>query len=887
MLSEATASTAYPHGAAAPARHDILPDQKWLDLIEGRSFPLNLADEFAALAALHPQAPMSIATRHAKSAAHHEYKSLTFRRCQQLAEQYARGMHEYGIRRGDTAVILIKPMLDVVPIFLALWRVGAVPVVVDPGAPKAQKLASIAEIGPRVMIGIPSAQTLRLLYPKIFRSIERSVTVGNAWFLGSHTLKSFRQQHRKDTLVSSSPTISPTMADDPMAIVFTSGSTGAPKGVVYTQGNGAAIIQSIKDALDIGPGDRCLACHPAFALYFVGAGATVVTPDLDPRFPRDADPACLLAVIRDQKPTVAFMQIPVIHNLWTYCAARGEKIPHLKKILTTGASVPMDLVQGIQQALAEPGADLHVMYGATEALCVSYATGHDILARAAMTRTGKGTYVGQPSPAVSVKIIGITDQPIEQWSADLVLRPGEIGEVCVFGPVVTPEYRGRPEATKKAKIQDATGIWHRMGDAAYIDGDGALWYCGRIADRVETEHGDLYADLVEPIFNSHPAVLRSALVGLPLADSSRKSPLLLVEPSSADSSLDPAHQQTILADLKALAAQHPLTRAIEDIQIHREPFPVDVRHGAKIRRDLLTSQATQLMRGGKDKLPAEQVVLFKGYRVVYYEKGQGEPLLFLHNAGNDHHIWEHQLAYFSKTCRVVAPDSLGYGKSDHPNLAYSLPLYTEMVATLVDTLALAPVTIVATCTGAAMALNYTLQHPDKVKRLILFHVATEQVVQGGGLERTTRMVSGHPVVTRAMSLLLESLAAAGLPFKGYVRGQYGGQFEEDPDFITHLHGLYGKNGQATSLLNLFSNWKSFAPLDQLTYPATFPPLHVLWGDSNKVLLLERGQDLCERLRPQSFDVIAGGGHLVMRERPEMINQRIEELAQLGQKQQET
>lgn len=850
-------------------------DETWLNLMAGETFPLNLADEFASLADLHLDASISIVARHGKRGGQHTYESLSFRRCQELAEQYARGMQKHGIQRGDTAVILMKPVLDFVPIFLALWKVGAIPLVVDPGAPKEQKLKSIKEMGPKVMVAIPLAHVLRLLYPKTFHSITHALTVGNWGVPGAPAFHSFLREPKDGRFQSV-----PTTTSDTMAIVFTTGSTGPPKGVVYTQGNGAAIIRVMKEALGIGSEEVCLACHPAFALYFVGAGATVVTPDMDPRYPRAADPACLLAVIRDQKPTTAFMQIPVIRNLWNYCASRGEKIPYLRKILTTGASVSIDLVEGIHQVLAEPEADLHIMYGATEALCISYATGRDMLAMAPQMRDGKGTYLGRPSPWVTVNIIGITNQPIQRWSPDLVLPRGRIGEICVFGPVVTPEYKDQPEATSKAKIRAATGLWHRMGDAGYIDEDGGLWYCGRITDRVETADGYLYSDLVEPIFNRHPGVSRSALVGIPIADSSKRHPVILVEPKSADSALDPAQQHKLAEELRSLAAHHANTRDIEDVLIYGEAFPVDVRHGAKIRRDLLTRYAVERRSRNGDKMPAQKSLLFKGYRIAYYEKGQGEPILFLHNAGNDHHIWEHQLEYFSRKCRVVGADSLGYGRSDSPKIAYSLPLYTEMVATVVDSLALAPVTIVATCTGAAMALNYTLQNPQKVKRLILFHIATEKTVLGGNLERTTRMVSGRPVVARLVTPFVEAMMRRGLLHKAIIQGQYGRDFQEDPGFIAHLHRLYSRKGEGTCLMNLFSNWKSFAPLDEVKYPSDFPPLHVFWGDANKVIPLARGRELCETLRPHAFEILEGGGHLVMRERPVVINQKIEALMQL-------
>lgn len=848
-------------------------DERWLRLLAGENFPLNLAREFAAIAAPRPADPVGIVARHKRIA--HCYESLTFGRCQELAEQYARGMQKSGIRQGDLALILMKPMLDFVPVFLALWHAGAIPLVVDPGADKKQKLKSIEDIGPNVLVGIPIAHALRILYHKAFRSITRSITIGGFSPVGGPTLNSFLRAPKEGPFVSA-----PSMTDDTMAIVFTTGSTGPPKGVIYTQANGAAIIQIMQESLGIGPNERCLACHPAFAIYFVGSGATVITPDMDPRYPREADPACLLDIIRDQHPTVAFMQIPVVRNLWKYCASRGEKIPYLRKILTTGASVPIELVEGVQQVMAEPEGDLHIMYGATEALCVSYATGRELLARASQMRDGQGIYLGRPAPGITVKVIGIGSQPIERWSPDLVLPPRQIGEVCVFGPVVTPAYQGKPEATRKAKIPDATGLWHRMGDAGYLDEDGGIWYCGRIADRLETAAGYFYSDLVESIFNRHPKVNRSALVGVPVAGSSFKRPTVLIEPVRQNGSRDPVNKPELIADLKLLAARHRNTSSIEDILIYHQEFPVDVRHGAKIRRDMLTRYATEHMPVAGDKLPANHTVSFKGHRVAYYEKGEGEPFLFLHNAGNDHHIWEHQIGYFSQKCRVVAADSLGYGRSDNPKVAYSLPLYTEMVAALVESLALAPVTIVATCTGAAMALNYALANPQKVKRLFLFHIATEKTVLGGSLQGTTRLVSGRPLMRRIVAPFLDAMMSRGMLHRGIIQGQYGGTFQEDPEFLDHLHRLYSKKGEGACLINLFSNWASFGSLDQVKLPPDFPPVHIFWGDANKVIPLARGRELCERLHPQTIDVIEGGGHLVMREKPELINRRIEELARL-------
>jgi acyl-CoA synthetase (AMP-forming)/AMP-acid ligase II/pimeloyl-ACP methyl ester carboxylesterase len=840
-----------------PALAGSHADQIWQALLRGENIPLNLGDEFAAIAASQPDLPAVITTKHGKSG--HSYETLTFREVADRAGRYATGMRKYGIKAGATALVLVKPMPDFVPVFLALFKVGALPVALDRGPSRKQTLKSIEQIGPQVLIGIPVAHALRVFYPKTFRSVKHPITAGKSVLIGGPTLESWRN------LPSDAGSGSTTRAQDEMAIIFTTGSTGPAKGVVYQQKNGAAIVKIMQEALGVGPGEVCLACYPAFAMHFIGAGATVVMPDMDPRFPADADPKCILDVIRDRKPTTAFMQM--------YCEDHGEKIPHLKKILTTGASVPVDMVKAMHRVLAEPDADLHIMYGATEALCVSFATGRDLIAREEALQEGCGTYLGRPSASVTVKIIRIQDGPIDQWDESQVVNAGEIGEICVFGPVVTPEYRNRPDATVKAKIHDAHGLWHRMGDAGYFDPSGGLWICGRITHRVPILDGHLYPDLTEPIFNRHPAVRRSALVGVPIRGSRLKRPVMIVEPN------DPAHEdcETLQAGLKAAAKSTPGTRAIETVLIHKEPFPVAIRHNAKILREKLVAFAAENAPEVLDEGSAPQFLMFKGHQVAYFEKGHGEAIVFLHNAGNDHRIWEYQFEHFARSHRVIAVDSLGYGQSDSPQIEYSLPLYSEMVGAIVESLHLAPVTIVATCTGAAMALNYALSNPEKVKQLFLFHLATGKTVAGGNLERTTKMFNGRKRFTALFSPWLRSIMQHGGLHKAMINGQYAHPEKETPEFLKHMHSLYGREAEASSLLRLFSNWSSFGPLDKLKYPAEMPPLHMFWGEKNEVLKLERGRKLCETLSPTTFDVIDDAGHLAMREKPDEVIHRIEQL----------
>ena len=121
--------------------------------------------------------------------------------------------------------------------------------------------------------------------------------------------------------------------------------------------------------------------------------------------------------------------------------------------------------------------------------------------------------------------------------------------------------------------------------------------------------------------------------------------------------------------------------------------------------------------------PAEmEHFLFRNHKVCYTKQGSGEPMIFFHNAGNDHRIWDAQVAHFSKSYEVYAVDSLGYGQSDKPDVDYTLSLYADMVETFIEEVRIKKPIIVGHCIGAAMSLHYSAKNPEKVKALILFNI---------------------------------------------------------------------------------------------------------------------------------------------------------------------
>ena len=203
------------------------------------------------------------------------------------------------------------------------------------------------------------------------------------------------------------------------------------------------------------------------------------------------------------------------------------------------------------------------------------------------TERGAGTCVGRIVTGAAVRIIRISDDPIDRWTDDLVSPQGSIGEIVVKGAVVTREYLTGQSANRLAKIHDGDDVWHRMGDVGYFDEQSRLWFCGRKAHRVVTEIGTLFTEQCEAIFNNHAAVSRCALVGIGLL--SFQKPAICIE---LNPSLPRTTKDSLYRELRDLAKRHSFTEPIFDFLIH-PAFPVDIRHNAKIFREKLAVWAAE------------------------------------------------------------------------------------------------------------------------------------------------------------------------------------------------------------------------------------------------------------------------------------------------------
>ena len=540
---------------------------------------LNIAAHLPRMAGKHPDQPAVI---HPKTGA-----QLTFRQLNEDCDRYAWGLSRLGIGRDTRTVLMVRPGLEFFSLTFALFKLGAVPVLIDPGMGRANLLGCIEEAAPEAFIAIPLAQAARVLRPHAFRTVRTTVTVGRRWFWGGPTLTQVRESSWREFPCA------PTRADDVAAILFTSGSTGAPKGVVYEHGMFDAQVRALRDCYGIKEGEVDLPAFPLFALFSVAMGVTIVVPDMDPAHPARVDPEKFVAEIQQYQVTQSFGSPAIWDRVGRYCVERNLPLPSLTRVLMAGAPVAPRILEQVQRILPDR-ADAHTPYGATEALPVSSITAREVLNEtASLARAGKGTCVGTVFPGITLRVIRISDDAIASWDDRLVLPRGEIGEIAVKGPVVTQAYFKREQATALAKIPDGQSWWHRMGDVGYLDERDRLWFCGRKADRVQTSQGTLFTVPCEAIFNQHHGVFRSALVGI--GPAGRQRPVIVIEPHPDKFPATPDATARFADELLRLGAANSLTACITAVLFH-QAFPVDVRHNVKISRDKLAVWAAEQLR---------------------------------------------------------------------------------------------------------------------------------------------------------------------------------------------------------------------------------------------------------------------------------------------------
>lgn len=547
--------------------------------------PSEVCNIAASLPRLARERPQQVAIRCPGKAGRYDVE-LDYARLNARSDAIAAGLVRIGIVRGTRTVVMVRPSPEFFLLMFALFKAGAVPVLVDPGIDRRALKQCLDEAQAQAFIGIPLAQVARKLLGWA-KSAKLIVTAGPRLGWGGYSLAEVERLGAND-----GAQLAETLGDEVAAILFTSGSTGVPKGVVYRHRHFTGQIELLRNAFGMQAGGVDLPTFPPFALFDPALGLTSVIPDMDPTRPAKADPRKLHAAMREFGVTQLFGSPALMKVL----ADHGEPLPETVKLATSaGAPVPTEVVAKLRKLLPKD-AQFWTPYGATECLPVAAIEGRELQSTRAATETGAGTCVGRPVAPNVVRIIRISDDAIPEWSDELLVKLGRIGEITVAGPTATDSYFNRPEATRVSKIREVladggTRVVHRMGDLGWFDEQGRLWFCGRKSQRVETANGPLYTEQVEPVFNTHRWLRRSALVGI--GKRGWQVPVLCVE---ANRKLSRSQRDDLLlVQLPELAQSHPHLQGIRDFLLH-PGFPVDIRHNAKIGREKLAVWAAGQLR---------------------------------------------------------------------------------------------------------------------------------------------------------------------------------------------------------------------------------------------------------------------------------------------------
>jgi len=515
-----------------------------------------------------------------------EWQVHTYWQLETQSDRYARYLRRADIGPGTRIIMMVKPGPTLLAILFAIYKVGAVPVVVDPGMGIKRLLHCFQSTGAEAFIGIPLAFMVRLMARNTFAAVRVSIVVVGDRLLGGGA---------PGMMEKGSFYVEPTRSDALSMINFTTGSTGPAKGVEYTQAMIVAMAEMMGDRFGIGPGTVELVTVPLFGLFDLMLGATAVLPEMNPTRPAHVDPRNIIDPIHRFGASIMFASPALLNRVAGYGLRHRVALSSLKVVNSGGAPVSM-AIQEAFSALLPDDARFFIIWGATEGLPLSFMDSAEVLETTReMTAKGYGNCIGRPFDGVSVKVVAIGEEGMTRLSEDSACTIGAVGELIVSGANVSARYHQAEVFNHELKIPGPEGtLWHRTGDLGFLDALGRIWFCGRMAHRVKLPHlgTTLYSVQCEGVINAHPCVYRSALVGI-RGDAGGAEPVMCVELTERGRK-EPRDE--LEGELAALLRGCEATYPIETVLFH-PAFPVDIRHNAKINREALSKWAT-IQKGG-------------------------------------------------------------------------------------------------------------------------------------------------------------------------------------------------------------------------------------------------------------------------------------------------
>ena len=526
---------------------------------------MNVIESLGEIAQAHPKT-IGLKAPYRNFGGTLNYHNKTFQQMDCEVDLWATYLMTQGFSRGQKALLMLPPGEDLLVTVFAMLRLGTIPVVIDPGMGLKNFIHCAKRTQPDLFLGCPKARILYYLLQPIIhfkKAIFLSQRLKKTLYKKDFACHLQQEERNKDTA----------------AVLFTSGSTGYPKGAVYTYEEFNQQIEVLRDTFLIQPGEVDIPLLPVFSLYNPALGMTTIVPEMNPSHPGALKPKKIVEAILTNNVTNSFGSPRLWTKIADYCEKNDITLPSIKRIFLAGAPVHPLLLKRVQALI--PNGKAFTPYGATEALPIAYISAQEVIQNTyTLTLQGKGTCVGHALPGVQIRIIPIKDEALAQLPDELPI--GKVGEIAVCAPYISKSYLNDSSATAKAKISDNGHIWHRMGDLGYKDDQGRLWFCGRKAERVICQDRTFYTDCCEAIFNAHKAVARSALIAF--EKEGQIVPAIVIE---LKRKLSAFQRKNLLQELRELAQTVATTQEISHFGFYKK-FPVDVRHNAKIHRLTLT-----------------------------------------------------------------------------------------------------------------------------------------------------------------------------------------------------------------------------------------------------------------------------------------------------------
>jgi acyl-CoA synthetase (AMP-forming)/AMP-acid ligase II len=411
---------------------------------------------------------------------------ISYRQLLHLVKIVASKLASKGVTKNDRVLMFVPMSIELYVFILAVWYRGASVVFIDAWADLSRIESALNIVPCSVFIGSPRAHLLRIV-SKAIRKIKVN-------------LLAVIPDFKTDTVPEMVPI--ETTPEDTALVTFTTGSTGVPKAAKRTHGFLLSQHRVLKNHMQPHDGDVECICLPVFVLNCLASGNTAYIPPIQFARPHLFKPAKIVRLLKENGCTTIVASPVFFEKLSEYCLEKNI-VPEITRAFLGGAPVFGSSAKKIMDGFANT--DIEIVYGSTEAEPIAFIKAGDLCRYETNHMSMDGLLVGRPSPHIKIAIIKILKGPIGSISHDefesLTYPADRTGEIVVNGDHVLKEYLNCPDEQRENKFNVDGAVWHRTGDAGYLDQSGNLHLMGRVKQRIVINGKETFPFAVEQMLS--------------------------------------------------------------------------------------------------------------------------------------------------------------------------------------------------------------------------------------------------------------------------------------------------------------------------------------------------------------------------------------------------